>query len=264
VILKRIGLIGMGYIGRHVYQRITTDPSLELEIAFIFNRSTTRLADYPQAVVLEELSEAASRSPDLIVEMAHPSITQVYGEAFLESADYLVLSVTALADAALHARLEATAVANDTRLFVPHGALVGAESLFESRERWADVSITFRKHPRNIDFSNSDLEPATIAGATVIYDGPVRGIAAQFPRNVNSMVTCALASVGLDRCRGVLIADPALEVAVAEVRAIGHTGEVVETVRRQPIIGVSGTEMLDSQLRSILRAIGERPGTAFV
>ena len=59
-------------------------------------------------------------------------------------------------------------------------------------------------------------------------------IAPLFPRNVNTMVTCALATVGVDRCRGRMIADPALDHAVAEVEAWGTDGSYITTVKRQP------------------------------
>ena len=204
--MKRIGLIGMGYIGRHVYQRIRDDRRLGLEVAFAHNRSRDALRDLPAGLVLDDLGDFASRSADLIVEMSHPSVTQRYGTSFLKQANYLALSVSALADAELLGRLETAATSCGTRLYVPHGALVGADSLVEYRESWAEVSITFRKHPRNIDFTESGVDPATIDRETVLYDGSVRGIAAKYPRNVNTMVTCALATVGLDRCRGILIA----------------------------------------------------------
>ena len=71
-------------------------------------------------------------------------------------------------------------------------------------------------------------------------------------------------TVGLDACRGVLVCDPGLDVAVAEVVAVGRDGSRLETVRWQPAVGVSGTEMMASLLRSIQVATGRlgRPALA--
>ena len=128
------------------------------------------------------------------------------------------------------------------------------------RGRWERVRITFRKHPDNIDFGESGRCADGLDRETVIYEGPVRGIARLYPRNVNTMVTCALASTGLDACEARLICDPGLNCAVAEVEAWDTEGGVVRTEKRQPAVGVSGTEMLNSAWYSIQRATGARRG----
>jgi aspartate dehydrogenase len=97
-----------------------------------------------------------------------------------------------------------------------------------------------------------------------LYDGPARGIAALYPRNVNTMITCALATVGLDRCKARLVASPSLKVAVAEVNARGRDGSLLSMRKEQPASGVSGTEMFESLFASILRAAGSRQALAFV
>ncbi|MEO7403911.1 MAG: hypothetical protein ABIU95_09610, partial [Burkholderiales bacterium] len=72
------------------------------------------------------------------------------------------------------------------------------------------------------------------------------------------------ATVGLDRCRARLIADPALQVAMLEVEAIGLDGGRVTMQKAQPAQGVSGTEMFEAQWSSIARAAGVREPLGFV
>jgi predicted dinucleotide-utilizing enzyme len=252
--MKRIGLIGFGFIGAEIYRAVASGSHPGLEIAFVWNRSSERIAEVPTALRLSDLGELKDRRADLVVEGAHPSITAEHGISILSCADYMPLSVTALADDTLRAALLSTAAASGHRLLLPQGALIGADALFQWRHMWREVTITFRKHPRNLDFAASGHGKTALDSETILYDGSVRGIAALYPRNVNTMVTCALATVGLDRCGARLIADPKLDHAVAEVEAFGKDGSYLSTVKRQPAIGVSGTEMVASTLRSVLKA----------
>ena len=251
----RIGVIGYGYIGRFLVERIQRSDG-QFELAFVHNRSAEALEDLNPAIRLHDLEEADARRPDFIVECAHPSVTVRFGESFLELASYMPLSVTALVDDALRTRLESSAKANGTRLVIPAGALLGGDELLMRQGRWDRVRITFRKHPDNLDFTESGFDPGRIDGETVLYEGPVRGIANRYPRNVNTMVTCALVSTGLDECEARLVCDPSLEYAVAEVEAWSSDGGMLRTEKRQPAVGVSGTEMLSSTWYSILRATG--------
>ncbi len=249
---KRIGVLGFGFIGAELSHWINRQS--ELELAFVYNRSINRLASAPTDHKISELRETENYQADIIIEAAHPEITRQLGCRILQHSDYIPLSVTALADQGLFEQLSKTAETHDTRLLIPHGALVGLDSLLEWRNHWESVCVTFTKHPDNIDFSASQIDPTRISEPTELYRGPARGIATLYPRNVNTMISCALATVGLDSMQAVLIADPAQAKAVAEVVAVGSDGSLLKTRREQPATGVSGTEMIASCIRSLVHA----------
>ena len=57
----RIGLVGMGNIGSYVYEQITSQPQLGLEVAFVADTSADRLKDLPRDLVLDR--PGASQGP---------------------------------------------------------------------------------------------------------------------------------------------------------------------------------------------------------
>ena len=74
----RIGVAGYGYIGRSIVERIE-DSGERFETTFVYNRSPEALADIDPALRLDDLERARARRPDLIVECAHPGITERFG-----------------------------------------------------------------------------------------------------------------------------------------------------------------------------------------
>jgi aspartate dehydrogenase len=258
--MPRIGLIGYGYIGKYIYEQITTRPDLGLEIAFVHNRSPERVAALPAEIVLADLADFKDRGADLLVELAHPDVTRQHGADFLGCADYMPLSLTAFADAGLHGTLLQTAQSAGTRIFVPHGAVIGLDALEEGRDTWDEVRIVMKKPVRSLDFSMAPhIDAASIKGETVLFEGTARDICPLFPRNVNSHAAVALTGIGFDRTQSVLIADPNLEASIIELEARG--GGVEVAIRREnPMAGVSGVMTLMSCLASIGRAQAVQPG----
>jgi len=243
-----------------VYEQLTSRPELGLEVAFVHDGDSARVAHLPGDLVLEDLAAFGDRDPDMVVELAHPDVSRQHGTVFLERADYMPFSLTALADPELEKALKDAAQDRQRRLFIPHGGIIGLDALDEGRDLWEEVGITMRKPVRSLDFAAAPhLEPEGIDGETVLFDGPTREVCPLFPRNVNTHAAVALAGIGFDRTRSVLIADPSLEVSIIELEARG--GGVDVSVRREnPMKGVSGVLTLTSVLASMTRTKGAAPG----
>ena len=257
---KRIGIIGFGQIGSFLYQEITKHPEYGLEIVFVHEAIKERVARLPKTMVLDRMEDFGKYSVDLVAEVAHPDAVRNYGPLILEKTDFFMLSVTAMADPGLEQKLKEQCMKHGRKLFIAHGATVGLDGIRDGKEGWEKVTITMKKSPKNINFSNAkQWDPEKIDKVTVLYDGPTRGICPLYPKNVNSHATLALAGIGLDRTRSVLIADPKLDESIIEIEAEGD-GNRIHIVRSNPIKGVSGKLTLLSVLESLRRIREPGPG----
>ena len=259
---RSIGIVGYGLIGSYVYQQITSNPDFNVAIAFVYDQDTSRTESLPKEIVLDHIQDFVSKKPDMICELAHPDVSKQFGTLFLENTDYFLLSVTAMADEELEKTLKNTALRSGTRLFIPHGGVMGLDAIIDGREMWETVKIVMKKNPKNLDFSRSGIDPSTIHEETVLYDGPTRGVCPRFPRNVNTHATLALGGIGFERTHSTLIADPALNAAILEIYARG-SGVHLEMKRSEEITGVSGASTPWSVLQSILSTAAKDPGVHF-
>ena len=109
---RRIGLVGFGKLGQFIAQAVLNDDAIsaDYELAFVWNRNKAALeGTIPAELQLEDLSDFASRKPDVIVEVAHPAISKEYGTQFLDFCDYMVGSPTAFATLEIEQTLRAAA-----------------------------------------------------------------------------------------------------------------------------------------------------------
>jgi len=257
---KRIGLIGFGQIGSFLYREVSKHPEYGLEIAFVHDIASDAIAALPGEIVLERMEEFGKFGVDLVAEVAHPDCVRQYGPLILEQTDFFMLSVTAMADASLEDRLRRLTASKNRKLYIAHGATIGLDGIQDGKDTWEKITITMKKNPKNISFDCArQWDPSKIDRETVIYDGPTRGICPLFPKNVNSHATLALAGIGLDRTRSILIADPKLDLSIIEIEAEG-AGNRIHILRTNPIKGVSGMLTLMSVLESIRRVQEAGPG----
>ncbi|PIK62958.1 putative L-aspartate dehydrogenase-like [Apostichopus japonicus] len=269
---KRVGIVGFGNLGQYLYEAVKAHE--DYEIAFVWNRTLDNLkGKIPANFVLEDLGQFASRNPDVIAEVAHPSISAQYGPLFLEKADYMVGSPTALAEQHVEDRLRQAA--SHHGLYIPAGALWGGGDIQKMADRGTlkGLKITMTKHPDHFRLASplKEKNASVTDKAITLYDGPVRGLCPLAPHNVNTMAAGAIAAhnLGFDKVKGCLVSDPSLtEWHHVEVEVIGpgdhEAGKAfsVNTLRKNPAKpgAVTGSATSVSFLSSLLRAHDMGPG----
>ena len=75
----------------------------------------------------------------------------------------------------------------------------------------------------------------SLARATTFFQGTAREAADRFPQNANVTIVSALAGVGLDRTRVILIADPAAVMNGHRLSAEGDFGRLNVSIDNRPL-----------------------------
>jgi aspartate dehydrogenase len=204
--MLKIGIVGMGVIGRRVADAVTRGiPGTTLVGVSV--RQPATAAGHP-VLPLDELIERA----DLIVEAATQAALREFGPAVLSAGKHLmVLSVGALVG--VLDDWAALAEKHGGRILVPSGAIAGLDGVKGAREgAITAVTMETRKPPRGlagapyIEQHRIDLD--RITAETLIFEGPATEAVRGFPANVNVVAALSLAGVGPERTRIKIYAVP--------------------------------------------------------
>ncbi|MCC7273391.1 MAG: aspartate dehydrogenase [Alphaproteobacteria bacterium] len=234
----RIGLIGLGAIGKDLIGRIRAGTLGAVECTGVLVRRERTDAGVP-GLTADPARFFAGRY-DAVVEGAGHQAVRDHGERALRGgADLLLTSVGALTDDALFDRLGRAARESGRRLILPSAGIGALDILAAGAVGGLDrVTVTVRKDPLSWKGTAAEslVDLDALAAPATLYDGPVREGARAYPRNVNIAAAAAIAGIGLDRTRLVIVADPTIAVHVVEIEAEGAFGrftfreEVVPTL----------------------------------
>jgi len=208
----KLGLIGYGAIGKHVEAALKSGGIENLELVSALVKRPRH-----EGLLTHEPDRFFAHKFDAVAECAGHEAVRVHGQRVLErGADFLVTSVGAFTDSALFERLLATAKANGKRLILPSAGIGGLDS----------VTVTVRKDPSawkgTVAETLVDLD--SLETPHTVFDGPVRDGARLYPQNVNISAAAAIAGIGLDRTRVVIVADPTITTHIVELEAKGAFG----------------------------------------
>jgi aspartate dehydrogenase len=213
--MRRLGIIGGGGMARTVLAAV--GHAVERVSLLLRPGHTSTLA----GAVHTELAAFLADGPELVVECAGHEAVRQYGAAVLErGCDLVVISIGALADDALHARLREAALRGGAQLLLPAGAIGGIDALAAAKlSGLEEVAYVGRKPPRAWRGTPAErlLDLESLDGAQSFFEGSARDAARDYPQNANVAAIVALAGAGFDATRVRLVADPAITRNVHEL-----------------------------------------------
>jgi aspartate dehydrogenase len=221
----RLGVIGYGAIGREIVaagRQGGLGPACEV-VAVLVRRPRR---DEP--LLTHDPERFLGLHLDAVLECAGHQAVRDHGVRCLEAgADLVLTSVGALVDEALRARLYDAAGAAGRRLVIASAGIGALDILAAAAVGGLErVTVTVRKDPSAWygTAAEAACDLATLSTSVTLFDGSVREGAALYPQNVNISAAAALAGIGLDRTRLVIVVDPALRRHAVEIEAEGAFG----------------------------------------
>ncbi|HEX6142939.1 MAG TPA: aspartate dehydrogenase [Geminicoccaceae bacterium] len=239
----RLGIIGYGAIGSVVAEAATRGDLPGIELASVLVRRErgglgNRLTADPARFLASRL--------DVVLECAGHQAVRDHGRRCIAAgADLVLTSIGALVDDALRRDLETVAARSGRRLILASAGIGALDILSAAAVGGLEtVTITVAKDPSAWWGTEAEtlVDLAALDAPVTLFDGPVREGAARYPQNVNIAAATALAGLGLDQTRLVIVADPGITDHVVEIEARGAFGrfsfrEEVEPTPENPKTG---------------------------
>jgi aspartate dehydrogenase len=227
--MTAVGLIGCGGIAQDVLAALRASPANGVSIIGALarpGRGEAARAKLCEIDVVEALDDLLARGPALVAEVAGQSAVAEHGDVVLRSGvDCLVISVGALADPALLARLQSAA--QNGRILLPAGAIGGIDAIAAMRVAGlTSVRYHSRKPPAAWRGSPAEdlVDLDQLTRRTVLYKGTAGEAALLYPQNANVAAAVALAGLGFDATEVELVADPDAPGNIHEIEAEGVAG----------------------------------------
>lgn len=237
--LLKVGIVGMGTIGRAIAEALDADDAA-LRLVAVTSRNlaaaqhiAARLRQRPQVPSLEALIQQC----DLVIEAATQAALVELAPRVLESAkDLMVLSVGGILE---HPEWRELAARRGCRIYIPSGAIVGLDGVKGAcAGQVASVTITSRKPPEGLAgapyVEEQGIDVYRFREETVIFEGSAREACKGFPANVNVSAALSLAGIGPDQTRIRILVVPGGTRNIHDIEVVGDFGRMTTHIENIP------------------------------
>ena len=211
----RVGIAGLGAVGLDVAKRLLAGiDGLTLTAAAVRDEAKARNALQDGDGLHFTTPERLADDCDIVMECLPPSVFREVAVATIERGRiFMPLSVGQLL---VHWDLVDHARANNARILVPTGALIGLDAVRAAAEgEIRSVTMVTRKPPAGLEGAphlvENGISVTGLNGPKLVFSGTAREGARGFPANVNVAAALSLAGIGPDRTLLEIWADPTID-----------------------------------------------------
>jgi len=235
----RVGLAGLGAVGREVARRLEEGiAGLTLAAVAVRDREKAqrglvRLGDGIAVIAAKELAARC----DVVVECLPAALfREVAVPAVEQGRIFMPLSVGQLLE---NFDLVERARATGARILVPTGALIGLDAVRAAAEgEIRSVKMVTRKPPRGLAgapyLAEHNISLEHLKQPLKVFDGTAREGARGFPANLNVAAALSLAGIGPDRTRLEIWADPGVDRNTHTIEVDADSARFSMTIENVP------------------------------
>jgi aspartate dehydrogenase len=212
----RVGIVGLGSIGRTVAQNLHQGKIPKAMLAGVSVRDRAKAEAFLKEIGCKAplvTIEALARDADIVVECARPAaLTEIAAPVLAAGKKLMVLSAGMLLR---HPELIGLAKEHGGQIIVPTGALIGFDAVSAAAEsEIQSVKMITRKPVKGLlgapYLVDHNIDIAHIQAPLLVFQGSAREAAIGFPENVNVAAALSLAGIGADRTTIEIWADPSV------------------------------------------------------
>lgn len=248
--MKNIAFLGCGKIGQALLKHAKEEGYAN--IAFVEDPFVKLVGE----TVITAPDEKYYEKADLVIECATAGVLKEHIEMILVHADLLMFSVTAFADKCFADTVDKLCKQYHHTVYLPHGAILGLDGIFDGRKVWQSVTIETTKSPASLGRKDTER--------TVIYEGPTREVCGLYPRNVNVHAAIALAGIGFNKTCSKIISDPSVSTNSHKILLQGEGIDISMDISSYAAGAVTGAYTPYSACGSLDRICCEKAIRKFV
>ncbi|MHA1449455.1 MAG: aspartate dehydrogenase domain-containing protein [Candidatus Hodarchaeales archaeon] len=214
---RKAGLIGLGAIGSAIVKETTTGGLKGMiEVVSIMEKRDIDSRISLTGDFAHFLEDIEKKGVTIVIEAASQQVVKDHALPIVKKGiDMLIMSTGAfLTYPELLLKLKDEAVANDSRIYLPSGAIAGIDALSALAKCPGKLNVTLetRKPPKSLAgvpyLEQKNIDVFALKEPEVIFEGTAGEACKIFPKNINVSATIVLSGVDPKNLTVKIICDP--------------------------------------------------------